>query len=160
MKYLQSTSAGRDEARDDNTAWCSSFANWCMENGSSYHGTGSAAASSWLNWGEEIAEPRYGAITIVTRAKSPNVLYHMGFFLRIDKKNIEIGEEEVEKIGRDGKAKKIKKKKYKSVDAVNILSGNYSDKIREASGWTVNAEDDPVSHLVSYRWPTNKEKRK
>jgi hypothetical protein len=37
-------------ARSDETAWCSSFANWCMQQ-AGIPGTKSAAAISWMHWG-------------------------------------------------------------------------------------------------------------
>jgi uncharacterized protein (TIGR02594 family) len=161
VKYLQSTSLARenrDAARDDATAWCSSFANWCVEK-SGYHGTGSASADSWLNWGEKIDQPKYGAITITTRASDP-VKYHVGFFLGIGHKDIPDGEEEVEVKEKNGQITKQKRKKKKKVETVRLLSGNYSRKILEGDEWMVHAEDNPVKHLVSYRWPTSKEKKK
>lgn len=157
VKYLQSTSLSKDAARDDATAWCSSFANWCIEQ-AGYHGTGNAAAESWLHWGEKIDEPKYGAITITTRASNP-VKYHVGFFIGIGHDQIVDGEEEVEVKGKNGEITKRKKKKHRDVETVRLLSGNYSSQVREGHEWTVLAKDNPVKHLVSYRWPTAKEKK-
>ena len=155
VKYLQTTSLGRDAARKDETSWCSSYVNWCMEQ-AGYRGTDDAGASSWLNWGEKISEPRYGAITVVTRSAQP-LLYHVGFYVGMGKKYIKDGDEAVlDKKGNDtGK----RRPKRKAVDAVNLLSGNFSSRIREFADWTVNAADSPDTHLVEYRWPTAKEKR-
>lgn len=143
-------------ARDDSTAWCSSFANWCVEQ-SGYRGSNSAAAESWKEWGEEMKEPRYGAIVVVTRATNPTK-YHVGFFLNFGKRNILDGEEEIEVKGKNGELIKKKKKKFKQVDVVSLLSGNYSDQVKEGNEWTVLASENPAKHLVSYRWPTSKEK--
>lgn len=157
VKYLQSTRLGRDMARDDGTAWCSSFANWCVEQ-SGYHGTGDALAESWRNWGEKIDEPRYGAITITTRANNP-VKYHVGFYLGIGKRTVSDGEEDVDEVGKNGVVIKKKKKKTRKIDTVRLLSGNFSDQVKEGDEWTVLASDNAAKHLVSYRWPTAKEKR-
>ncbi|MET3117226.1 uncharacterized protein (TIGR02594 family) [Undibacterium sp. GrIS 1.8] len=157
VKYLQSTNLDRDMARDDSTAWCSSFANWCVEQ-SGYRGSNSAAAESWKEWGEEMKEPRYGAIVVVTRATNPTK-YHVGFFLNFGKRNILDGEEEIEVKGKNGELIKKKKKKFKQVDVVSLLSGNYSDQVKEGNEWTVLASENPAKHLVSYRWPTSKEKK-
>ncbi|MDO8653129.1 MAG: TIGR02594 family protein [Undibacterium sp.] len=157
VKYLQSTTLTRDLSRDDETAWCSSFANWCVEK-SGYHGTGNALAESWMKWGEKIEEPRYGAITVTTRASNP-VKYHVGFYLGIGKKTVNDGEEEIEVKGRGGVLIKQKRKKTRKVDTVRLLSGNYSRQVKEGDEWTILAADNTVKHLVSYHWPTVKEKK-
>lgn len=155
VKYLQSTSLSNDMARDDSTAWCSAFANWCVEQ-TKYHGSRNAKADSWLTWGEEIEEPRYGAITVVTRGAGK---YHVGFLLHIGKKNVPDGEEEIEVKGKDGKTTKRMRKKYREMEVVRLLSGNQTDQIKEDSEWTVNPAES-AKHLVSYRWPTKKELKK
>lgn len=155
VKYLQSTGLNRDMARDDFTSWCSSFTNWCVEQ-TKYQGTRDALANSWLTWGEEIKEPRYGAITVVTRGVGQ---YHVGFFLHIGEKSVPDGEEELEVNGKDGKPVKKKIKKSKLVEHVHLLSGNFSRQIKEGNEWTVNSADSSI-HLVSYRWPTMKELKK
>jgi uncharacterized protein (TIGR02594 family) len=50
-------------ARSDETAWCSSFVNWCMKQ-SGVRGTNSAGAASWKTWGNASAA-RYGAVAVV-----------------------------------------------------------------------------------------------
>jgi uncharacterized protein (TIGR02594 family) len=50
VEYHQTTTL---RARDDETAWCSSFVNWTMEQ-AGVRGTDSAAARSWLNWGQQV----------------------------------------------------------------------------------------------------------
>ncbi|WP_343733113.1 TIGR02594 family protein [Duganella sp.] len=157
VKYLQSTTLDRDMARNDATAWCSSFTNWCMEQ-AGYIGTDNALAESWKDWGQEISEPRYGAITVVTRSTKPE--YHVGFYTGMGEKTLPDGVEEFEVKGKDGSVTKKTKKKFKKVKAVRLLSGNYSRMVKEDAGWTVDPADDPALHLVSYRWPTEKEKRK
>jgi len=157
VKYLQTTSLDRDAARDDGTSWCSSFTNWCMEQ-AGYIGTDDAQAVSWKNWGEQLSEPRYGAITVVTRSTKPE--YHVGFYTGTTEKNVEDGVEEVEVKGKDGTITKKTKKKFRKVKVVRLLSGNFSRMVRDFAGWTVDPADDPALHLVSYRWPTEKEKRK
>lgn len=158
VKYLQTTTLDRDTARNDATAWCSSFTNWCIEQ-AGYIGTDNALAESWKSWGEEISEPRYGAITVVTRSANPTQ-YHVGFYVGMGEKSVADGEEEVEVKGKDGSVTKQTKKKRKRVKAVRLLSGNYSRMIKEDAGWAVDPADSPATHLVSYRWPTAKEKRK
>ncbi len=52
-------------ATSDETAWCSSFVNWCLTN-TRITGTNSAAAS-WIGW-EITTSARMGAITIIFNA--------------------------------------------------------------------------------------------
>lgn len=66
-------------ADDDETPWCSSFVNGVMTE-AGYKGTNSAAASSWLDWGIELAGPRYGAIVVLSRTGGN----HVGFYLDND----------------------------------------------------------------------------
>jgi hypothetical protein len=49
-------------ATTDETAWCSSFVNWCLVQ-AGISGTNSAAAASWLHWGAP-SSARSGAVTI------------------------------------------------------------------------------------------------
>lgn len=155
LKYLHSTTVSQSLARNDDTAWCSSFTNWCIEQ-AGYKGTKNALAESWKDWGDEISEPRYGAITVVTRAKTKKgFLYHVGFFLGIIEKNVNDGFEEIEKNDKKGNIYKVKKAKFRKVKYVKLLSGNFSNTIIEFAEWTLSA-DDSVKHLVSYRWPNAK----
>ena len=55
---------------------------------SGHTGTQNALASSWLSWGEKLAEPRYGAIAIIrSRSAAGNAAtgsstgYHVGFLV-------------------------------------------------------------------------------
>ncbi len=66
------------KAQDDAIPWCSSFVNWCCSR-ANIPGTNSAAARSWLNWGEEIKEPQMGDIVIIQRDES-KTSGHVGFY--------------------------------------------------------------------------------
>lgn len=61
-------------ARDDETAWCSSFVNWTMEQ-AGYRGTDSAAARSWSTWGQAVerntASVRPGDVIVFPRGNNP-----------------------------------------------------------------------------------------
>lgn len=50
----QSTTTKAARFLRDSVAWCSSFANWCVEH-TGLVGTGNPSARSWLTWGEECA---------------------------------------------------------------------------------------------------------
>jgi len=77
------------KAKNDETAWCSSFVNWVMKE-AGYNGTGNALAISWLNWGQKLEKPRYGAITVVYNPKhSPRSSgNHVAFFVSETKTHI------------------------------------------------------------------------
>ena len=79
VEYHKSTTLNHSYANEDETAWCSSFVNWCMEK-SNYEGTDSALARSWLNWGRELSTPRRGCIVVFQRP--PNSSWgHVGFYI-------------------------------------------------------------------------------
>lgn len=71
VEYHQATSL---RARDDETSWCSSFVNWTMRQ-SGIEGTGSAAARSWLRWGQAVprdsAHARPGDVIVFPRGNNP-----------------------------------------------------------------------------------------
>jgi uncharacterized protein (TIGR02594 family) len=75
IDYHQSTTL---QATDDETAWCSSFVNWCVE-ASGREGTKSAAARSWLRWGDALEEPREGCVAVIKRGTQA-WQGHVGFF--------------------------------------------------------------------------------
>lgn len=66
LQYHDETSLN---ASDDETSWCSSFANWVMKQ-AGLKGTNNAAARSWLNWGKSIPIPRVGCIVVFERGNS------------------------------------------------------------------------------------------
>jgi len=53
---------------DDETSWCSAFANWCMKR-AGIQGSGKPNAKSWLIWGTGIAQstPCFGCVAVFTR---------------------------------------------------------------------------------------------
>lgn len=77
-RIVQYHAATSFQATDDEVPWCSSFVNWCLQH-AGYEGTRSAAARSWLTWGEPLDQPMYGAITVLARGKNP-AMGHVGFF--------------------------------------------------------------------------------
>lgn len=120
LEYHQATSL---RATGDETPWCSSFVNWVMSQ-SGHPGTQNALARGWLDWGTKLAEPRYGAITII-RSKSAagnaatgsSTGYHVGFLV-----------EQTDK-------------------ALRILGGNQSDSVK------VSSFSLEKYTLEGYRWP-------
>ncbi|RJG52497.1 TIGR02594 family protein [Sphingobium terrigena] len=98
--YHSSTSGG---AAPDETAWCSSFVNYCVEQ-AGLKGTDSKWARSWHDggWGEAVTDdPRPGDIVVWRRQSASGDGGHVGFF--------------VEKIGSD---------------TIRVLGGNQSNRVR------------------------------
>lgn len=63
-------------ATEDEVPWCSSYVNWCIQR-AGLTGTNSAAARSWMTWGQPLMVPRPGAIAVFTRDGGG----HVAFFL-------------------------------------------------------------------------------
>lgn len=82
VKWHQTTSL---KAQDDETPWCSAFVNAVMEE-TGYKGTGSAAAASWLEWGQELDGPRYGCIVVLSRSGGN----HVGFYVDGDEDTVKL----------------------------------------------------------------------
>lgn len=110
-------------ANRDETAWCSSFVNWVM-NQCGHEGTNNALAKSWLDWGTALREPRKGAITVIKKkgqssdqATGSTTGYHVGFLIR------------------------------QTPNYVRLLGGNQGDRVKYSnfyfSKWAVHG----------YRWP-------
>jgi uncharacterized protein (TIGR02594 family) len=55
--YISETGLGNGD-------WCSIFANWVMRQ-TGRHGTGSAGAVSWLNWGRSLSKPLPGCVAVL-----------------------------------------------------------------------------------------------
>lgn len=93
VEYHQTTSG---KFTDDETPWCSSFVNWVMKQ-SGYAGTGNALARSWLNWGSELSEPVYGAVTVIKKIGKKTDSYtgsttgfHVGFLIEETKERVRL----------------------------------------------------------------------
>lgn len=71
VEYHQATSL---KATDDETSWCSAFVNWTMQ-GAGVPGTNSAAARSWLQWGQAVprdaAHVKPGDVIVFPRGNNP-----------------------------------------------------------------------------------------
>jgi uncharacterized protein (TIGR02594 family) len=71
---------------DDETPWCSSFVNWCLQQ-VGIVGTRSALAASWLNWATGVpCDARTGAICVIYNERAVNTGLsrtgnHVGFLV-------------------------------------------------------------------------------
>lgn len=81
LEYHQTTGLG---ASDDETPWCASFVNWCLDQ-VGVAGTGSARARSFESWGREAPEwIPFGAIVVLWRGSPDARTGHVGFLLDRD----------------------------------------------------------------------------
>ncbi len=72
------------KASDDETPWCASFVNWVLQQ-SGGTGTDSAAARSFLKWGEPLKEPKIGCVVVFKRGTKP-WQGHVGFYMGRNRK--------------------------------------------------------------------------
>ncbi len=81
VEYHRVTTLPIDLATSDETAWCSSYVCWCVEQ-VGIKSTRSAAARSWLQWGRalEASESKFGGIVVLSRPPSPTS-GHVGFWI-------------------------------------------------------------------------------
>ena len=77
-RIVEYHSATSFKATDDRVPWCSSFVNWCLRE-AGIPGTRSAAARSWLTWGDPLETPEYGCIAVLARGTNP-AQGHVGFY--------------------------------------------------------------------------------
>lgn len=88
VKYLKSIDTLSVSAqRNDETAWCSAFVNWCMEK-ADIKGTEKANARSWLQWGHKLDTPKIGCVVILWRGSPAGWQGHVGFFVKETPSNI------------------------------------------------------------------------
>ena len=79
LKYFQET--GHEWVKDDETAWCSAFANWvAKEAGCEY--SVELNARSWLEVGEKTECPKIGDIVVFWRESPKSWKGHVGFFIK------------------------------------------------------------------------------
>ena len=70
---------GHGEVGHDEVPWCAAFVGACLERAGTAS-TRALAARSYLDWGEARAEPRAGAITVLSRGGDPSQ-GHVGFLI-------------------------------------------------------------------------------
>jgi len=71
---------GHSWVKDDETAWCSAFANWaCKMEG--YQNSGALNARSWLHIGNRTEHPQVGDIVVFWRGNKDGWQGHVGFYI-------------------------------------------------------------------------------
>lgn len=68
---------------DDETAWCSAFANWVAQK-AGVERSGKLNARSWLNVGENIARPMLGDVVVFWRDSPESWKGHVAFYVNQD----------------------------------------------------------------------------
>ncbi len=74
---------GHSWVKNDETAWCSTFINWCAKK-AGYEYTKKLNARSWLDIGEEIEKPQVGDIVIFWRGSRDSWKGHVAIFINYD----------------------------------------------------------------------------
>ena len=83
LKYF--SEIGHSWVKDDETAWCSAFVNWCALK-SDKPFSGKLNARSWLNVGEGVEVPEIGDVVVLWRESPGSWKGHVGFFIRATEK--------------------------------------------------------------------------
>ena len=79
-----SSDSGIKHVKDDETAWCSIFVNWCCFK-AGLQRTNSAMARSWESVGKPVEDPKPGDIVIFWRDKPNSWKGHVGIFIGFSK---------------------------------------------------------------------------
>lgn len=66
----------------DEVPWCACLTGWCLKE-AGIEPTGSAAARSYLNWGETLFKPKFGCVVVLKRGNS-SWTGHVGFYFGED----------------------------------------------------------------------------
>ncbi|MEK7179967.1 MAG: TIGR02594 family protein [Patescibacteria group bacterium] len=72
---------GQKWVKDDETAWCAAFMNWCLLK-AGVQGTNSLLARSFLNYGINTNYPVLGDIVVLWRINRTSPYGHVGIFIK------------------------------------------------------------------------------
>lgn len=86
LKYFKATGLDSDKLNDE-TAWCSAFANWVAKS-SGYEKSNQLTARSWLKVGESTQDPQPGDVVVFWRDSPESWKGHVGFFVRQTKRYV------------------------------------------------------------------------
>lgn len=79
VAYFASTTGG---ANPDSVPWCGAFVSFCLQT-SGIIRRGSARAADWLEFGQALAEPRLGCITVL-KPQSAGASGHVAFWIKTE----------------------------------------------------------------------------
>jgi uncharacterized protein (TIGR02594 family) len=82
LKYF--SEIGHEWVKDDETAWCSAFINWCALK-AGYEHSGKLNARSWLSVGTELKLPVLGCVVVLWRTAKNSGFGHVGLYIGEDK---------------------------------------------------------------------------
>lgn len=85
LKY--SKEIGLKWVKDDETAWCSLFVNWCLKK-AGYPITGEVRARSFEKYGAVTKKPELGDLCVFWRVTKESGLGHVGFYVSETQKYI------------------------------------------------------------------------
>ncbi|MDJ0614894.1 MAG: TIGR02594 family protein [Rhizobiaceae bacterium] len=71
--------AGHGWVKDDETPWCAAFVGACLRM-SGFASTGKLNARSYLEFGEELDEPKQGCVVVFWRGSKSGAFGHVGFY--------------------------------------------------------------------------------
>lgn len=80
---------GQKWVKEDATAWCAAFVNWCLVKAGRPQ-TGALNARSFMSYGESTKTPELGDIVVLWRENKDGTLGHVGFYINETKSNIYI----------------------------------------------------------------------
>lgn len=78
---------GQSWVHDDDTAWCSAFANWVAKQ-AKLPMSNSLAARSWLTVGKKTTTPVMGDVVVFWRISKTSSYGHVAFFIKQDQQGI------------------------------------------------------------------------
>lgn len=79
VKYF--AEIGQSWVKDDETAWCAAFVNWCLKKAGVVQ-DGKLNARSFLTYGTPTKEPELGDIVVLWRINKQGPYGHVGFFIK------------------------------------------------------------------------------
>lgn len=86
LKYFKASGLDPEKLNDE-TAWCSAFANWVAKE-SGYQYSKQLTARSWLNVGTSTQNPQPGDVVVFWRESKDSWKGHVGFFVRETKRYV------------------------------------------------------------------------
>lgn len=78
LKYF--SEIGAAWVKDDETAWCAAFVNWCLKS-AKLKFSGALNARSFLTYGSATLTPKLGDIVVLWRINRDGPYGHVGFFV-------------------------------------------------------------------------------
>lgn len=85
LKYFKEI--GHKWVKDDETAWCAAFVNWCLVKAAKIQ-TGSLAARSFLKYGVSTKKPQLGDLVVFWRGSKDGAEGHVAFYIAESKNSV------------------------------------------------------------------------